>query len=115
MKRLLQWFNFLTFLFVISLIAIALFWDITLILILSGIYIIIYTFSVMILGFVKAEKTSYKVFMVIGCIVLPGIMPFIYYVTYLKGVLKREILVNDIKAKTLAEIQNASQQNVHQN
>lgn len=96
-------YDFLSFVFIISLISLAFAFQ-ELMYFVAG-YAVIYTILVLILGFRKSEKTSYKIAMLIGSIILVGIMPFIYYITYLRKVLAKEKQASDIKKQVLSEIQ----------
>ncbi len=104
LKAIYDWLTF--FLFVDIVLGL---WYVETALIYALIYIVIYSICVIILGFIKADKEINKFFILFGSLILPGIMPFIYYSTYLRGILKRETLVNDIKQRTLEEIQRASE------
>ena len=100
--------NFLTFLFLVSVGALIIFFrDV---LWYAGGYIVFYTILVLILGFVKAEHASHKIAMLIGSIILPGIMPFIYYLTYIRKVIKKQQEIQSIKEQVLSEIRQSSQQ-----
>jgi hypothetical protein len=104
-------YNFLSFLFGISVLLVVFgFMDQNFnLIIFSLVYFLIYTILVLILGFKKSEKKSYKISMVIGSIILIGIMPFIYYYTYLRKVLKKEKQTSEIKKQVIEEMRTSGE------
>lgn len=108
MGKITGFYDFLTFLFLVSVGALIIFFRDALWY--AGGYILFYTILVLILGFVKAEHTSHKIAMLIGSILLPGIMPFIYYLTYIRKVIKKQQEIQSIKEQVLSEIRQSSQQ-----
>jgi hypothetical protein len=102
-------YDWLSFIFVLSVIALVLYFDEALIY--SAVYIVLYTISVIILGFSKSEKSIYKFFIILGSLILPGLMPFIYYTTYLRGVMKKQELIKEVKQQTIDELRNAAREN----
>jgi len=50
----------------------------------AGVSILIYSIAIIVLGIRRGEKTSQKIIVVIGSLIIPGLLPLFYYFNSLR-------------------------------